>query len=136
MRVHGIAVFLEDLVHRLHGFVLARVGGEEILLQKPELRARYLVAPPFGKRLHSLRRKRRVAAADLKQQTLEVGGDEDIHGRGHGAVKRPFGVVNALCEKFGKYAVAVGRANQFTNGQAHLFRVPARENVPEIARRH
>ena len=111
--------------------VVAKVPLEPLL--QPVLNtAAHLVPARLGQLGHVLPHLRRVLGQG-QQQPLQVGGDQDVHGGGHGVVKLPVPVVDPLPEEFGEHVVAVGGADQLVDGQAHLFGVVGGQDVAEVA---
>ena len=136
MGIHRIAVLDEEFVNALHGFVLVGATREEGFLQELGFLARDRVFSPLGKRLHPLRRNLCVPARKLEDKPFQIGGNENIHRRRHGFIKRTLAVVSSAFEKIGEHVVAVGRADELPDGQPHFSRVVRRQNIAEIPRGH
>ena len=72
-----------------------------------------------------------AAAADMVQKTLQVAGDQDIHGRRSRLVEGTAGIIGTGLDKVGQDVILVGSANQL----AQSFR-SARRSPPAVPRQH
>ena len=74
-----------------------------------------------------------VLPRQVEQETLEVGGNQDIHRRGGSGVKVPVAVVDAGADKIGQDVVAVGGADQPADRDSHPLGIVGGEDVAEVA---
>ena len=121
--------------HGLGGGVVAAAGGK-MALQLLLDRFAHLIPAGLGQGLHIAPHLLVVVLGKLEEHPLQIGGDEDIHGGGHGVVERAVPVVHAGLQKVREDVVAVGGADQLVDGHAHLPGVVGRKNVAEVARGH
>ena len=84
---------------------------------------------------HELGHHRRVVAAHVVEEALEVGGDGDVH-RGRDRLGDARARVVTRAEVAVEDVVGVGRHDEPLDGQPHLLGVEAREDVAEVARGH
>ena len=76
-------------------------------------------------------------AGEVVEQPLEVGRDEDVHGRRGRLDQRAGGdVVDPAREEVEEHVVAVAGAEQAADGHAHVLGVPGGEDVAEVAGGH
>ena len=121
--------------HGLGGGVVAAAGGK-MALQLLLDRFAHLIPAGLGQGLHIAPHLLVVVLGKLEEHPLQIGGDEDIHGGGHGVVERAVPVVHAGLQKVREDVVAVGGADQLVNGHAHLPGVVGRKNIAEVAGGH
>ena len=136
MRIAQIAVFVVDVAQRVGVIVLQRIAAPERFAYLAQAFAADVIAACGAQFVHPGAHGVAVAACELEQQTLEIGRDEYVHGRGRRfdelAVERVHSGIQEICQHF----VVVGRAYKLANGQTHEFGVVRREYVAEVARRH
>ena len=72
----------------------------------------------------------------MGQQTLQIGGNENVHGGRSGLVELPAGIITTGGDEVRQHVVFVGGAHQAAHRQPHLFGVPACQNIPEVAGGH
>ena len=70
------------------------------------------------------------------QQTLQVGGHQNVHGGGGGLVEGAALVIHAGGEELREHVVAVGGADELSHGQTHALGEVPRQNVAEVAGGH
>ena len=75
-----------------------------------------------------------ITAGEQIEQPFQVAGDQDVHRRGNRVVEGTVPVVLAGGDEIGEDVVAVGRAEQATDGQTHLLCVEGGQDVAEVAR--
>ena len=134
VRIQRIIVFLKK---RRDGLIHQRFPREprvKGICQRRSLPRGDRIALPLGKLPHAGGGERRVPPGKFKNQPLQVGRDEDIHGRAGRLEKGTVQIVGARSEKVRQNIVLVGRADEFSHREPHLFGVPPRENVAEIPR--
>ena len=134
MGVDEIALLLPHLGdHGLGLGVAAAAGGKGLVQLLLHLLAD-LVAPLGGQGGHVLLHRHIVPLGELEEHPLQVGGDEDVHGGGHGVVEGAVPVVHAGLDEIGEDVVLIGGADELVDGYAHLLGIVGREDVAEIAR--
>ena len=72
----------------------------------------------------------------MVQQTLQVAGDQDVHGRRIGQIKLSVDIVNARVEEVGQDLVLIGRTDERLYWNAHLACVISSQDISEISGRH
>ena len=77
-----------------------------------------------------------VPAGKVIEQPFEIGGNQDIHRRGRGGIKRTVPVVHAGFNEIGQNPVSIGCADQPGDRQSHFPGVIGGENIAEISGRH
>ena len=70
------------------------------------------------------------------QQTLQVGGHQNVHAGRGGLEELPLCRISTGGEEVGQDVVLIGGADQLTHGQTHALGIVACQNVAEVARRH
>ena len=74
-----------------------------------------------------------VASGNLIDQTLQIAGYQDIHGRRCSQHKFPALLIIRTClEEIEKNLILIGSTNQFLNRDSHLLRIICGQNIPEI----
>ena len=124
-----------DPADRLHGLSVVAAAAGELLLQARKYPVAHAVHALLLQLAHIARDLRRIPLRQQEKQTLQIAGDEDVHGGREGFVKRTAPVVDAGLQKLRQHIVAVGGADEPPDGQPHLFGKIARQNVPEVSGR-
>ena len=137
VRIHQVMIFFPCATNLRADARLVNAARKVALLQRRLHRLVDGIALLARQIAHEPRDARAVAAAQIKQQPLQIRGDEDIHRRRDGLVEwAVFHIVYAGVDKVGQHVVFVAGADQPAYRQTGLARVIRRQNVAEVARRH
>ena len=136
VRVHGVVALRVDAGDGLHGLFVVRPAGGKALDQRAVHRLPDGVRPAGLERLHPGGHQRPIPIAELVEQALEVGGDEDVHGGRGRLVEGTVRVVDALLDEIEQHVVGVAGADELAHGQAHALGVIGGEDVAEVAGGH
>ena len=93
------------------------------------------IAAGFRQALHQARHLG-IAAGDVIEQALQIGGHQNIHAGRSGLEEFPLGSISTGGQEIGQDVVLIGSADQSAHRQAHLLCIVARQNIAKIARRH
>ena len=133
----GIHQVIELVIHVADGSRHAVHGGEtavELIQFVQDARVNGILAVLL-ERFHEPFDLFAVAAGQMIEQTLEVAGDQDVHGGRAGQVEISVQVVGTGRDEVRKDVVLIARADVLLDRDAHLARVVRREDVAEVAGR-
>ena len=69
-------------------------------------------------------------------KTLQITGNQDVHGRGAGKNKITVTIVFSGGKEIIKHLIFIGCTYQFINGKPHILRIKGRKDIPEITGGH
>ena len=72
----------------------------------------------------------------MVQKTLQVAGDQDIHGRRSRLVEGAAGIIGTGLDEVGQDVILVGSANQLAHRQAHLLGIITGQDIAKVSGRH
>ena len=132
MGIAGIAVLLVDLCDGcLGGCIVAEAAVEQFTHLCLD-RIGHLIASALSQCREPLPNLCIVLAGQQVQQTLQIAGDQDVHGRRSGSIELTVPVVNAGADEVCKHLVDVGGTNQLADGHTHLLCIVSSQNVAEV----
>ena len=137
MGVHQVVILFPGAPDLLTNAVLIHIACGVPRLELFEHLRVHLIAAIGLELRHQRRNLRPVLTAQVKQQALQVGGDQDIHGRRNRLVEVAAGdIVHAGVDEIGEHVVLVAGADQPAQRQTRLAGVVRGEDVAEVAGRH
>ena len=136
MRVAQIIFHLVKLPDSPLGLCVIAEACEEQTVQLRSDRFVHLVASTLCQRFHPSGNTFRIAIRQAVEQTLQVAGNQDIHGRGNCGVEGTVPVIDTGAQKIRQHIVGIGRTDQLIYRQAHLHCIVGRQNIAKIPGRN
>ena len=90
----------------------------------------------FAQRSHKLRTRLGILSGKTVDQTFQVTGDQNIHGRGSGQYKLTFSVIGSCPEEIIENLVFIGSTDQFMNRQPHLLCIISSKDISKVSGRN
>ncbi|MPM08446.1 hypothetical protein SDC9_54758 [bioreactor metagenome] len=136
MRIHQVAGLLVHALDRFERVLFRAPVGGKAFAKFVQRFFRQSVHALFLQVAHPAAHNRVVAPCELKEQPLQIGGNEDIDRAAHALIERALVVVHAARKEVREHVVAVGGADELVDRQSHPARVFAREDIAKVACRH
>ena len=136
MRIHEIFILSEDVTDFFGGFPVIRAACSKHGFHPFPALIADRIAAALLELLHPDLDQLAVTVSRLKQQALQVGGDQNVHGRTHGLVEHAVHGINAGGKELGQHIVPVACTDQLIDRETHVPGIIAGQNVPEVAGGH
>ena len=132
MRIDHIVVLLADLTDHLLGTgIITAIAGKQLLQLLLDLVANLILAL-LGKLSH-IGTNFFVILSQRHQQTLQVAGNQDVHGRRTGVIKSTVAVIFSGTDEISQDVIAVGCTDKLVERHTHLTGVESGQNIAEVA---
>src|SRR5699024_3046003 len=126
--VHDVTGLFVHFLNGSKGLFLRGVAAAEVFHLLPHLPGD-LITSALGKLPHVSAVFLCVPSGSLVDQSLQVAGDQDIHGRGGCENELPVPVVTSRGEEIKKNFILIGGADQLRNRHTHLFGIVRSQNI-------